>query len=187
MKNLILLAAVVLVGCSGSDGERANHAGNFSKIVLQDVQGLWGGRDLWLSSSGTGMCRVVDHSDDPANPGLQEKRYRIAISQTEVGALRSVLGRWNFVAIESSSRPGIPDEARPRIYLDDGKKANVAYRWMGDVNKGDAFQEIYVALKKVVETAARGNPVHSGTLDWKWYPEGFPKPEMVRSMEGKKN
>ncbi len=186
MKNLFLLVAVLLVGCSGSDGERANHAGNFSKIVLQDVQGLWGGRDLWLSEDGSGMCRVVDQSGDKANPGPREKRYRIAMSPTEVGALRSVLGRWNFAAIESSSRPGIPDEACPRICLDDGKKANVAYRWMGDVKKGDAFQEIYLALKKVVETAAAENPVHSGPLDWKWYPEGFPKPEMVRSMEGKK-
>lgn len=186
MMKLFCLAAVILVGCSQSDGERAKHAGNFSKIVLLDVQGLWGGRDLWLSSNGTGMCRVVDQSGDTANPGLSEKRYRLAISQTEVDALRSVLGRWDFATIKSSSRPGIPDEARPRIYLDDGNKVNVAYRWMGDIKKGDAFQEIYVALKKVVQAAAKGNPVHSGALNWKWYPEGFPELDVIRSMEGKK-
>jgi hypothetical protein len=186
MKNLFLLAAVLLVGCSQPDVERANHAGNFSKIVLLDVQGLWGGRDLWLSENGTGMCRVVGQPDDKAIPGLQEKRYRVAISPTEVGALRAVLGRWDFSEIESSSRSGIPDEARPRIYLDEGNKVNVAYRWNGDIKKGDAFQTIYVALKKVVETATKENPVHSGALDWKWYPEGFPKTDMVRSMEGKK-
>ena len=57
-----LLAAFSMVNQSAAGGELATSKPGEQKadqVVLLDVQNLWGGRDLWVSSDGKAFCRIV--------------------------------------------------------------------------------------------------------------------------------
>jgi len=140
-------------------------------ITLRDVHPLYGGQILYLSADGSGYCQLVSH---PAGgPSLYEKRYRVALPPDQVAALWRLLSAEGLAAIPSSSQPGLPDAAKPRISarLSNGQVVSVT-RWLHD--KQADFDAIYQSLLAVTQGAASDDKLlEQGKFDPSWVPQGF--------------
>jgi hypothetical protein len=124
------------------------------RIELYDVQGLWGGRRIFVD----GTQRVVVQR---IQPGMFERRYEFAPGEDQI---RNILDQFvdnDFLTIRPGERPGIPDEARPRITLVNatGDKWAVE-KWAGV--KDERFDALYRALLRLEEFTKPLDPVYSG-------------------------
>jgi hypothetical protein len=106
-------------------------------IVLEDIQGLWGGTAIYLDTSGACLIRIVS--------GPNEKRFTLKLATEDTLALRKVCIEADLLSVQVKDRPGVPDEARPRIKLRnaEGKTHEVA-KWAND--KVPRFDQVYNAL-----------------------------------------
>ena len=145
-----------------------------ARVELYDVQGLFGGRNVLVTGTGTVLVQVVS----PAKKGLEEKRYARVAAGTpdrvppEVTELLERAVRRDFVTIRSDDRPGIPDEARIEIVLTngDGDSREVAFWESTPVlpmdskeSDGNRFHSIYAGLKRFQsELEKSGKPVYQG-------------------------
>jgi hypothetical protein len=84
--------------------------------------------------------------------------------------MERIAGATYLSEVESSDRPGVPEESRPRILaiLKSGATINVS-RWIKD--KNPAFDSVYHFLRNRCRPV--GELIHEGAFDWKWRPEGF--------------
>jgi hypothetical protein len=140
-------------------------------ITLRDVHPLHGGQILYLSADGSGYCQLVTHPS--GGPSLHEKRYRLAVPADTVAALWRQLSAEQLAAIPSSTQPGLPDAAKPRISarLASGKTINVT-RWLHDQQA--EFDVVYQALLSVAQHApATDRLLAEGKFDPNWTPSGF--------------
>jgi hypothetical protein len=183
--TLTLMAAVLLVSCQ-KDGMPASnrtasvesaspakesmptstHTAAVESVSLQDVQTLFGGQNLWLSSNGKVIAQVVE-------PGLKEKRYELTLASDEVAELEQLLAKHDFAKIQLKERSGRPDEARPTISVTtaDEKTTEVA-KWAGDAHPG--FDAIYAQLMAIVDRAKKANQLlYEGKFDHNWRPAGW--------------
>jgi len=146
-------------------------ANQVAAITLRDVHPLYGGQILYLSADGSGYCQLVSH---PAGgPGLYEKRYRVALAPDKVAALWHMVSADALAAIPSSSQPGMPDAAKPRISarLSNGQVVSVT-RWLHD--KQADFDAVYQSLLAVTQGAAADDKLLAqGKFDPSWVPQGF--------------
>jgi hypothetical protein len=169
----MLTAALLLTGCQNSAVELQQ----LDQVILLDVQGLWGGQDLWISDDGQAVCRIAV-APTRGQSALQEKRYRFEVSDEERATLLRSVNRHRFLSIRTKDRLGVPDEARPLISVKSGDKEHAVAKWAGDKH-GD-FDPIYQSLLEICESGETGKPVFSGTYDWDWKPDGFPENRKVR-------
>lgn len=133
-------------------------------IELSDVQGLWGGRSIFVSGTGRVVVQVVTE-------GMYERRYEFALTEAEVRRLLQVCIANDLLTIRIAERMGIPDEARPEIALVNaaGERWTLA-KWQGVRNA--RFDAIYAGLLGI-ETLTRSlEPVYSGPFMWEYVPEG---------------
>jgi hypothetical protein len=135
-------------------------------IRLDDVQGLWGGRRLFVTGAGKAIVQTVAR-------GMQELRYSLELAPGAFHRLMEICIAQDFLTCAGGVRPGRPDEPCPMITL-----VNIAdehrsvHKWAGDRN--DRFGALYAALLDLETLAAAGEPVHSGAFDWNYAPAGFP-------------
>lgn len=129
---------------------------------LLDVQGLWGGQNVFLQADGSAVVQIVSQ-------GMREKRYELKLDAAKVAEFEKLLARHDFFIIKIKERPGIPDEAHPEIAvrLASGQERKVM-KWAGD--KHPDFDPLYAWLLAVAESAKAGKPVFEGAFDWKWRP-----------------
>lgn len=139
-------------------------------VMLKDVHPLHGGRNLYLRGDGTGFCQVVNWETKASS--LYERRYRIAVSHDWMLRLAHLMRSPAFSSPSSPARPGVPDEAKPAISVAfvSGTTLHVS-KWANDTYP--AFDQIYEVLLAEVQSAQRATPVHEGTYDARWAPEGF--------------
>lgn len=167
--SLRVIAAVIttmgLAGCS----ENAGPPVPLRSFVLHDVQGLYGGEAIWASEDRIAFVQIVVHGQ-PGQSGLQEKRYKIHLTDDQWKEVERLVGEHRFLKLEIKERPGIPDESHPLITINtsDGSQARVKKR--GD-HKNPRFDAIYWYLRSLCKIT--GEPVYEGSFDWKWRPEGF--------------
>jgi hypothetical protein len=173
--GIIPLVMSFFVACSGLCA--AN--GELDQVVLLDVQGLWGGADLWVSSDGRAVCRFVARPAE-GEAGLQESRYAFELSEDQQAALANQVRGHDFFSIRTESRMGMPDEARPCIYLHAVDKARAVGKWIADPHKD--FDPLYEQLKQIAESGRSGVPFHKGPYEPAWHPEGFPENKTIRDM-----
>jgi hypothetical protein len=90
-----------------------------------DVQGLWGGRRIYVEGIKRAVVQLIQ-------PKMLERRYEFAPGKDEIIRLLDLFVANDFLTIQPSERPGIPDEVRPRITLVNaaGDKWAVA-KWAG--------------------------------------------------------
>ncbi|MCX5675739.1 MAG: hypothetical protein NTX87_12095 [Planctomycetota bacterium] len=133
------------------------------KLVLRDVQGLFGGQDVYLDGSGDCILRAVDK-------GLKEKRFRLKLAAEESLALRRMCIRADLAYLEIKERPGVPDEAHPEISITSaaGETRKVA-KWAND--KVPAFDKVYALLAGMAKRTADLKPEFEGPYDPAWKPE----------------
>ena len=146
-------------------------ANQVAAMTLRDVHPLYGGQILYLSADGSGYCQLVTH---PAGgPSLYEKRYRVALPPEMVAALWQMVSADALAAMSSSTQPGMPDAAKPRISarLSNGQVVSVT-RWLHD--KQADFDAVYQSLLAVTQgVAADDKLLAQGKFAPSWVPQGF--------------
>jgi hypothetical protein len=147
-----------------------------AQVILLDVQGLWGGTELWVSEAGKGVCRFV-RAPAKGESGLQEARYAFDLSKEQRAALCALLDEHRFFEMETADRPGVPDEARPVIFVKSGGRARTVGKWANDRHQD--FDPVYEFLLKIAESAKKSAPTGRGPYDRSWKPEGFPSSREV--------
>ncbi len=120
------------------------------RVILRDVQGLWGGRDLWLNGDGRLIVNIVD----PRKRDKAASQYGLQLPGTQLADTAKLVAEHSFFKIEIPNRPGVPDEARPTITvrLTDGTEKTVA-KWSND--KHADFDAIYKHLLTLCELATK--------------------------------
>ena len=149
----------------------------YKQIVLLNVQGLYGGVDVWISETGEVVCRKVIPPKE-GEEGLQETRYAFSLSKAQNQKLAKLLGEHDFFTIKTKDRYGVPDEARPAIHVRSADASHAVAKWAGD--RHEDFEAIYSALWEVVELAGEKAEIHRGAHDWDWNPDGFPTNRSIR-------
>lgn len=127
------------------------------KIVLHDVQGLFGGRDICIDGLRECIISLVSH-------GLQEKRFRMKLFPEETYVLRRLCIEGDLATLKIKERPGLPDEARPEITLTNaaGETCSVA-KWAGD--KVPEFDNLYEALLALERKTGNKKPEYEGKYE----------------------
>lgn len=172
LPNIFLYAGLILSACTHPEPE----SNQLPQVVLLDVQGLTGGQDLWISSLGTAFCRVVTPAED-GESGLQEARYQFMLSEEQRSDLSHLLAKHDFFKTQTKDRYGVPDEARPSIFVEHGTRSHAIGKWAND--KHEKFDTVYEFLLRLVESGKKGKRFHSGELEWRWQPDGFPENEKI--------
>lgn len=137
-------------------------------LVLDDIQGLFGGRALYVAGDGAVALRVVR----PEERGLRERRFEARWPGERMGELQELLARHGVATMVVPERPGIPDEAlaRLRVRWRSGREHEVS-KWESDRHAG--FDEVYGRLMGwLEESAADGRPTFEGAYDSAWSPPG---------------
>jgi hypothetical protein len=173
--SLLLTAVMTLGGCAQAEPDLKE----LDQVILLDVQGLWGGQDLWISTNGQAVCRFVA-PPEKGESGLQETRYEFALSEEQRSTLPELIKKYPFFSIRTEDRYGVPDEARPCIYAKSGVKSHAVGKWANDKHRD--FDSIYEFLLKIVESGKKGKQIHRGVFDWNWKPDGFPDNKCIWDM-----
>ena len=133
----------------------ASELGGFDWAALLDVQGLFGGRDVWVTTDGTAYCRTVG----PPAAGqarLPETRVRFALNEADRDALARVLAEGDLAEIHTNQRYGVPDEARAILCVQRAGQRTAVGKWAGDPHA--EFDAIYRLFVRIAGRAAEQNP-----------------------------
>ena len=175
---MITLALTWIFGSGGGGDKTRAFLGDESnwkdvQIELFDVQGLFGGSNIYISGSGRA---VVQTAEPQPGKGLMEKRYEMSLEERRVRDLINEFIKNDFLTISIQDRPGVPDEVRQRIVLINHRgESHTIQKWANDRNKG--FDEIFHKIKLVqedLEKKGSSKPVLERKWDWSdFIPEGF--------------
>ncbi|MFC1745467.1 hypothetical protein ACFL35_15845 [Candidatus Riflebacteria bacterium] len=137
----------------------------FDEIHLNDVQGLFGGRNIYLKNNGEFMIQIVHR-------GHFEDRKRGVLPQNMLDKIIRTVTEIKFESIEIKQRPGVPDEAQPQItiFLDD--KCMSRAKWAND--RHTEFDIIYNLLLEVAALDIK-KVIYSGEYKYDFFPDGFKK------------
>lgn len=143
----------------------------YESIELLDIQGLYGGRNVFVSKEGPVLASLVESPKEER--GLIEKRYIYNLdSQSFRNLVHEIIDNYNFLNLKIKDRMGIPDEARITINLTDknGKTYSLS-AWDQDgmdpitYQKSDKrkFDSVYVLLRNLANSACyRGKLLYDG-------------------------
>ena len=136
-----------------------------ARVALYDVQGLHGGRNVFIEPTGRAVVVTVA-------PGMREARHELNLSSKELSELHVLLKKHHFFGIEIPKRLGVPDEAHPQIEvgLPDGQLRSVM-KWANDQHAD--FDAIYGWLLALEKRAQSTRAIKRGAFDWHWRPRGF--------------
>jgi hypothetical protein len=180
-KCAILLAAMAIVAAAGlagacgadvtakPDNATAKFLGSETdwakcKLTLKDVQGLWGGRDVYLACTGKVVIRVV-------GDGQVEKRYSLTIGADEAKAFRALCIEADLVAVKiERPRQVLPDTSHPTLILTNAAGEKYEMTKWGDATKAPAFDKVYKAVMALEAKTKDLKPEFTGPYDWKWEP-----------------
>jgi hypothetical protein len=172
---LLLAMSVVQCVCVQANSDVAK----LGQVILLDVQALWGGQDLWISTNGNAVCRFVV-PPERGESGLRETRYEFKLSKQQQSSLFELIKKHDFFSVRTKDRYGVPDEARPSIFVKSMAKSHAAGKWVNDTHKD--FDPIYEYLLKIAESGKKGKQIHVGEIDWHYKPESFPESKSIWDM-----
>jgi hypothetical protein len=131
------------------------------RIVLEDVQPLFGGTAIYLDGAGPCVIRIVDRGN--------EKRFRIKLSPETTLALRNVCIEADLLTVAIQDRPGVPDEAKPAIVLRNAKGETFTLaKWAND--RVPRFDKVYKALLDLRKKTEGTKPEYDGKWQREWKP-----------------
>ncbi len=132
-----------------------------AQLSLQDVQGLWGGREVYVSS-----IRIIVRK---VSRGMIERRAEF-VEDVAAHALFQLCIETDLLTIEVESRPGLPDEACPTLVLtNEAGRQHTVSKWLGQ--KVERFDRIYTALLALEKKADSIQPIYEGPLEAGWTPD----------------
>jgi len=179
LDTILLGVALIMSGCAQSEPEIEQ----LDQVILLDVQGLWGGQDLWVSANGKAVCRFVAPPTGNQS-GLQETRYSFVLSAQQQVSLLELVKKHNFSSIKTKDRHGVPDEARPSILISSGPGTHAVGKWANDEHKD--FDPIYRLLLSIAESGRKAPETYRAIFDWDWKPDGFPGSKAIWTMTNPK-
>jgi hypothetical protein len=175
--TLLILGVILTASC-----ESRTNVQKLDQVILLDVQGLWGGTDLWISADGFAVCRFV--LPEQGESGLEETRYAFVVSEVQCSSLLELINKHSFFTMRTKDRYGVPDEARPNIFVKSGANEHAVGKWAND--KHQDFDPIYQLLLKIAESGKKGTEIGRGAFDWNWKPDGFPENWSIWNKTGLK-
>jgi len=176
LSTMKLLFAILLIAWAGCSRSGENSRPRFEQVVsimVLDVQGLGGGKALFLKKNGTTIVQVVTPPKTPyPEGGLTERRFQFALGMDEIAKAIDLLREHDFLGIKIKDHPGGVDEARPNIIVrfSTGEVKLVA-KWANDVHP--QFDPIYWGLLRITDRTLSMKPIKTGRYDERWLPEGF--------------
>lgn len=173
MQTIRLLVVLVLVSaCSAINAELPKRIGPSSfGLALYDIQGLWGGQEVFVLTNGVVYARTAQPPKKKEN-GLQEKRYKIQLSTTELQSLKALLDQHQFLTLTNANRKAVPDESGAIISLRFAtNQGHDVFQWEKDAQAG--FKAIRLHLISIERRAEKTKPIFQGQLVYEWTPIGF--------------
>lgn len=120
-------------------------------ICLLDVQGLYGGRNIWITSDGQITFQKVSIPEKNSDQQhLIEKIYTWQLNSDEIANLNTIIANANLKNLEIPKRLGIPDEAHPIIFVRENDNEYHVMKWANDMN--ERFDSVYMHLMKLSST-----------------------------------
>ncbi|HVS38202.1 MAG TPA: hypothetical protein VMS17_21765 [Gemmataceae bacterium] len=148
-------------------------------VVLLDIQGLFGGQDIWIAEDGAAFAQVVEPVRGKGAWGFHVRRYRLHVPLNQITDLERLVATHDFLRLKNPTRPGVPDEASPMISL--VTKAGDAFcvgKWANDKNSD--FDPVYDLLLNLLKAEDKQLiEEQQGPIDWSWHPDGFPARQEV--------
>jgi len=141
-------------------------------LMLHDIQGLYGGRALYIRPDGSAVVQDVRVG---ADDGLEDRRFEFHVPEAELDAFARALRETGFREREFPDRLGIPDEARAVLWVRfmDGEARGVG-QWEGA--RHPAFSAVVAPLAELMDRAARGPAYATVPYDHAWRPDGVAWP-----------
>ncbi len=144
---------------------------SFKEVHLMDVQGLFGGHNLFIRNDGSLFLQVVRHS----NRGLVDRRFKGKLEAEEIERLSLLMQSVDFENMSIPDRMGVPDEARPTIIVFKENRIISKAKWANDFHEG--FDKIYGFLKRIIRQQEETVPFFKGNFSRRFHPKGFRKAE----------
>jgi hypothetical protein len=164
---LSLLLLPTVVGCNRETGIPVP----LRSFVLHDIQGLRGGRALWVGEDGAAVVQVVGQA--PAGQsGLWEKRYNLRLTGEQWAEVERLAGAHHFLTLKFKERPAVPDESHAIIAIVTKAGTSAKATKLGSNPQSD-FDPLYKYLIDICDGVGTVRPVHEGVFDWDWRPVGF--------------
>lgn len=136
------------------------------KIGLYDIQPLFGGRNIWIEGDSGHVFVQAVRSD---KQDLEQKNYSFFLEKDEIDKIVKAFVEHDFLSLKDTAQIGVPDQAKPKITLEDAiGNIHSVWNWSPPVKGGDQiadkrFQAIYRAIlrmeTKAIETL---EPVTTG-------------------------
>ncbi|MBI5724220.1 MAG: hypothetical protein HZA50_09705 [Planctomycetes bacterium] len=147
------------------------------RVRLLDVQGLWGGRNIFMNADGSAVIQIV-------GKGMMEKRYEVKLAPEKIREFEKLLAKHDFFNIKIDVRPAIPDEGCPAITvrLSSGRKGCIAK--LSGIKNPD-FDAILQWLLDLAQTTKDAKAVYEGKYEGKWRPQveaRSPSPEQTKEI-----
>lgn len=150
---------------------------HIQSVNLFEGGSLWGEVDVWVSKDGNCFVREVrcpkrDSEGKEIENGMQEERYKIMLTPSDISTLESLLTKYRFYTLKIKERSGVPDEEHTQIKvaLTSGKKYSV---WRWTLDKHPRFEPVLKQLSNFLIRAKKNKPFFQGEWDGKyWSPAG---------------
>mgnify|MGYP000052914573 CR=1 FL=1 len=144
---------------------RSAEVSSFRGLVLRDVQGLHGGRNVYVSANGSVVVQRVRSSET----GLYERRFGFKLDAKELAALLALLEKYPPAKFHIAPRPGIPEQARTEISLHRGEGIVTIAKWEND--RHPDFDRAYSRLLQFESRYKDCKPLWEGKYNPDWRPE----------------
>jgi hypothetical protein len=174
---LLSCAVALVVPLAGCENARTDPV-PIEAAILLDVEGMHGGRNLWLASDGTAVVQVVGHVTQAVG-GLPEKCYRVRFGKAAVTEVERLVGAHRFLDLNLTLRVGPPGGGHPEIAVltkAGGRGASIKR----EDDKHPDFDPLYAHLLLLAQKLDGAELIHEGAFDWDWHPDGFPSPKEIR-------
>lgn len=114
------------------------------EIALYGVQGLYGGRNIWITKDSNITVQKVDVSGT-RNEGLVEELYQWQLSKEQLNELSNSIKKADIKNLKIPKRLGVPDEAYNLLYVRDAQgNTSTHFKWDDDLCFG--FDLVYDLL-----------------------------------------
>jgi hypothetical protein len=162
---LTMFMGVMLCACQSPRGNEPDEEWKEPVFHLKDIQGLFGGRDIYIYEDDTALVRLARH--ERRSLRLREKRFITRLPAGTVDRLHALARSSGFDAYRQTRKTGIPDEAYPHLYWrsPSGKEFQ-GNKWDGE--KDAHFDPLYHELVSLADTAKPAAPRYHGNYDSEW-------------------
>ncbi len=145
----------------------------FEFVSLHDVQGLWGGQNIWVAADGRIAWRWVGLTGG-AEDWRVERHFEGRLSSDQIRTLSNTLRTHDLRTVRKATRDGHADEASPTIVLQTAAEPISAWKWDGDSRP--TFDTIALTLRAMAINAfTDAEPSYEGKWDHTWAPAWAPK------------